>query len=145
MNIREKSAVFIGHNDITGFDTKRLEQTVIDLVQKGVTSFVSGGMGGFDRISAKTVHDIKKYYPHIKNHLIIPYLNFKIFDSSLFDEIIFPEKLEGVPYKAAIPKRNRYMIELSGTAVCFVRYKTGGAAKSFYFAEKQGLDLINLI
>lgn len=145
MKTREKTAVFIGHNDITGLDTKLLEKTVIDLVQKDITSFVSGGMGGFDRIAAKTVHDLKKIYPQIKNYLVIPYINFNIFDSSLFDEIIFPEKLEGVPYKAAIPKRNRYMVVLSGTAVCFVRYKTGGAAKSFYYAEKQGLDLINLI
>lgn len=145
MDMKEKTAVFIGHNNTTGLDTKLLEQTVIDLVQKNITSFVSGGMGGFDRAAARAVYDLKKYYPQIKNYLVIPYLHFNIFNSSLFDEIIFPEELEGVPYKAAIPKRNRYMVGLSGTAVCFVKYTTGGAAKSFCYAEKQGLEMINLV
>lgn len=145
MIMKEKTAVFIGHNDITGLNTKLLEQTIIDLIQKEITTFISGGMGGFDRTAAKMIYDLKKYYPQIKNYLIIPYLNFNIFDRSLFDEIIFPEKLEIIPHKAAIIVRNRYMIEISGTAICFVQYKVGGAAKSFDYAEKQGLNLINLI
>lgn len=143
--MKEKTAVFIGHNNTTGLDTKLLRKAITNLIEDGVSIFLSGGMGGFDRISAKVVYDLKKNYPQIKNYLVIPYLSFNIFDQSLFDEIIFPEELECVPYKAAIIRRNKYMINNSCSAVCFVRNSFGGAAKSFEFAEKQGLNITNLI
>lgn len=143
--MKEKTAVFIGHNSTVGLDTKLLEQTIINLIEEDITTFLPGGMGGFDRISARIVYNLKKAYPKIKNYLVIPYLNFNIFNQSLFDEIIFPEKLEFIPYKAAIPRRNKYMIEHSSTAICFVKNNFGGAAKSFELAKKNRLNIINLI
>lgn len=143
--MKEKTAVFIGHNSTVGLDTKLLEQTIINLIEEDITTFLSGGMGGFDRISARIVYNLKKAYPKIKNYLVIPYLNFNIFDKGLFDEIIFPDELEFIPYKAAIPRRNKYMIEHYSTAICFVKNNFGGAAKSFELAKKNRLNIINLI
>lgn len=143
--MKEKTAVFIGHSSTVGLDTKLLEQTIINLIEEDITTFLSGGMGGFDRISARIVYNLKKTYPKIKNYLVIPYLNFNIFDKDLFDEIIFPEELEFIPYKAAIPRRNKYIIEHSNTAICFVKNNFGGAAKSFELAKKNKLNIINLI
>ncbi|WP_051588925.1 SLOG family protein [Ruminococcus sp. NK3A76] len=128
--MKEKTVVFIGHSDITGLDTEKLTAKITELINKGYTDFMSGGMGGFDRVSAKTVYGLKRKYPHIKNILVIPYLDYNIYDRSIFDEVIFPECLENVPHRAAIPKRNEYMISTASAAVCFVRHITGGAAKS---------------
>ena len=106
--MKEKTVVFIGHSDISGLDTEKLTAKITELIDQGYTNFMSGGMGGFDRISAKIVSRLKKEYPHIKNILVIPYLDFNIYDRSVFDEVIFPESLENVPHRAAIQKRNEY-------------------------------------
>ncbi len=142
--MKENTAVFIGHNEITGLNKSILEETIKRLIDSGITNFLSGGIGSFDRVSAGAVYKLKSNYPQIHNELIIPYLNFNIFDSKIFDEIIYLDKLEGIPYKAAIIIRNQHMISLAGTAVCFVNHNFGGAAKSREYAIKQGLRLIDL-
>ena len=142
--MKRKTAVFIGHNDCYGLDVDELRNTVESLIKKGVNKFISGGMGGFDRISARVVFDLKKKYPRIKNYLAIPYLNFKIFNEELFDEIILPEGIEFMPYKITIPFRNHYMVDNAKYAVCFVKYRTGGAAATYRYASRQELKIINL-
>ena len=140
-----KSAVFIGHDDIFGLDHEKLEEAIEECIQKGVTQFYSGGQGGFDRAAARAVFQRKRENEKIKNVLVIPYLHFKVFDASLFDEILFPEELETCHYKAAILKRNRYMVDQSDVAVCFVRYSWGKSAKTHAYALKKRMHIISLV
>lgn len=142
--MRENTAVLIGHNNFFGLNSEDLNQAIKDCIQKGITNFLSGGQGGFDRLAARQVFDLKKSYPHIKNILVIPYSSFKIFNTELFDEIVFPEKCQRTPYRAAIPKRNKYMVDNASVAICFVKY-CGGAAVTYEYAEKKNLNIINLI
>ena len=81
---------------------------------------------------------------NIKNYLIIPYLTFTILDKHYFDEIIYPEGFEKYHFKAAIPARNRYLIENSSYAVCYVTHGWGGDAQTYERAQKKGLKMINL-
>lgn len=59
-----------------------------------------------------------------------------------FDGSIYPERLENVPRRLAIPRLNRLIVEQSGFAIAYVTHTWGGAAKTLEFAmrrEKKGL------
>ena len=140
----ENAALFIGHSECYGISAEQVEPIIIDLINQGVYIFYSGGQGGFDRLCAGCVYRLKKKYPQIKNYLVIPYLTFSIFDKNIFDEIIYPEGFEKYHFKAAIPARNKYMIDNASTAVCYVNHGWGGAAQTYNKALKKNLKIINL-
>ena len=141
---RQETAVFIGHNECYGISLSDVEKAIIPLIEKGVTDFLSGGQGGFDWMCARCVKKIKQEYPQIRNILVIPYLTFSIFDEKCFDEIIYPDGFEKYYFKAAIPARNRYMVNNAAYAVCYVRHSWGGAAKTYEYAKHNLLQIINL-
>ncbi len=138
------TAVFIGHNECYDISVEQLERTIIEYIEKGVTVFLNGGQGGFDRMSAGVVHNLKKKYPNIKNVLVIPYLSFKIFDKTLFDEIIYPQGFEKYYFKAAIIEKNKYMVDKSQFAICYINHSWGGAYKTYEYALKKQLTICNL-
>ena len=140
----ENAALFIGHSECYGISAEQVEPIIIDLINQGVYIFYSGGQGGFDRLCAGCVYRLKKKYPQIKNYLVIPYLAFSIFDKNIFDEIIYPEGFEKYHFKAAIPARNKYMIDNASIAVCYVNHGWGGAAQTYRKAIKKNLKIINL-
>lgn len=138
------SVVFIGHSDCFGLSSKELHKTIIKCIEDGAVAFYSGGQGRFDFESARTVYNLKSQFPQIKNFLVIPYPNFNIFNKEIFDEIIYPDGFEKYHYKAAIPERNKYMVNKCDTAVCYINHSWGGAAKTYEFAKKKNLKIINL-
>ena len=140
----DNCAVFIGHNECYGVSVQQVEQAIINLINKGVTVFMSGGQGGFDRMCAGCVHRLKKQYPDIVNCLVIPYLTFTVFDMNIFDDIIYPEGFEKYHFKAAIPARNRYMVDNAAFAICYVNHGWGGAAQTYERAKRKKLNIINL-
>lgn len=142
--MREKTATFIGHNECYGVDNAAVRSAIVALIEKGVSEFISGGMGGFDWICARAVYELKKEYPHIRNSLVIPYLTFTIRNKELFDDVIYPDGFEKYHFKAAIPKRNRYLIDNSAYAICYVKHSWGGAAKTYEMAKKQKLEIIDV-
>lgn len=141
---KKKTAVFIGHSECYGARAENVNAAIVELINKGVTVFMSGGQGGFDRRCAGCVHKLKKQYPHIVNCLVIPYLTFNIFDKDIFDEIIYPEGFEKYHFKAAIPARNKFMVDNAAFAICYVNHGWGGAAKTYERAVKKKLGIINL-
>lgn len=142
--MKSNTATFIGHRNCYGLDVDKLKIEIESLIKRGVTEFLSGGMGEFDRISARIVYDLKKKYPYIKNNLVIPYLNFKVFNEDLFDELILPEAIELMPPKLTIFFRNHDMVDNSQYAICFVKHNTGGAASTYKYALRKDLEVINL-
>ena len=93
---------------------------------------------------ARVVFDLKKSYPQIRNYLVIPYLTFNIAEPKYFDDIIYPEGFEKYHFKAAIPARNRYLVDNAAYALCYVTHGWGGAAQTLERAQKKGLTIINL-
>ena len=141
---KETTATFIGHNECYGVKKSEIIKAIEKLIGEGVTDFISGGQGGFDRLSARCVFELKSKYPFVQNHLVIPYLSFNIFDKSIFDSIIYPEGFEKYHFKAAIPKRNQYLVQNAAYAICYVTHSWGGAAKTYEYACKMRLKIINL-
>lgn len=139
-----KRAVFIGHNECYGLSKSELSKAIEDYINLGISEFFSGGQGRFDRAAALEVYKTKKNYGHIKNILVVPYPDFNIFNKELFDEIIYPENFEKYTYKSAIPARNKYMVNNSDVAICYVNHGWGNAAKTYKIAKRKGLQIINI-
>jgi len=139
-----KNVTFIGHSECFDISLQRLQDAVENCVKSGYSVFMSGGQGGFDRLSATAVYRVKQSFPHIKNILVIPYLSFRIFDENIFDEIVYPNDFEKYHFKAAIPARNRYLIDNADLAITYVRHTWGGAATTYAYAKKQHLKMIEL-
>lgn len=110
---KDKTAVFIGNRDCYGIDKSRIEQAIIQAIESGITYFLNGGQGYFDKACALILHGLKARYPNIRSILVIPYRDFWIFNKDVFEEITYPFEPRIEPllnYKSAIPLRNRVMI-----------------------------------
>lgn len=141
---REHSCCFIGHSECYGLPSERVRAAIENLINQGVTDFLCGGMGAFDWMCARLTHELKQEYPHIRCDLVIPYLTFRVLEPKYFDSSVYPEGFEKYHFKAAIVARNRYLVKQSAYALCYVTHGWGGAAKTYMFAKKNGLNLINL-
>ena len=141
--MKNSTAMFIGHRDCYGVNESAIRDYIITLINGGITDFLCGGMGNFDWMCAKMVYDLKKEYKYIRCFLVIPYLTFNIKERIYFDDVIYPEGLEKYHFKSAILARNKYMIENSSHAVCFVSYTFGGAIQTYKKAVKEGLIIKN--
>ena len=61
-----------------------------------------------------------------------------------YDEVQYPVDSKIHP-KAAITKRNQWMVENAELLIAFVEEgRKGGALTTLKYAEKQGIDIINL-
>ena len=141
---KEGTATFIGHKECHSVQAEEVRCEIEKLIASGVTDFLNGGMGGFDWMCARVVYNLKKIHPQIRNYLVIPYLTFNIAEPKYFDEIIYPEGFEKYYFKAAILARNRYLVDNSAYAICYVTHGWGGAAKTLERAQKKKLTIINL-
>ena len=138
------SCVFIGHGETYGVDSTELYKTIENAIEQGVTLFLNGGMGHFDYMCAQAVSELKKKHPAIRSELVIPYLTFQPRTMKYFDSSIYPDGFEKYHFKSAIPKRNRWMVDHSQLAICYVTHGWGGAAQTMKYAIKKELQIINL-
>ena len=69
-----KSCCFTGHRiiKITPELVQRLRDTIINVIERGVTDFYNGGAVGFDMLCAEAVIALKAEYSDIKLHLLLP-------------------------------------------------------------------------
>ena len=61
-----------------------------------------------------------------------------------FDSVIIPPTLHHVHPKAAIKKRNEWMVEQAQLLLCYVEKQSGGAYTAMKYAEKLRKEVINL-
>ena len=128
-----------------------LREVLCNLIEAhDVTRFLTGGMGEFDELFAKTVRSLRGVYPQIRLCLVVPYLTKSLNEqrellSSLYDEIILPSELDGTNKKAAIPMRNRWMVDHSDFVISAVHRDFGGAFEAVSYAVKRGVLVKNLL
>ena len=142
---RENTATFIGHR-VCDADPKAVRERIVELIEKwGVTDFLDGGMGQSDLMCAQEAHDLNKTYPAISLHLVIPYPSFNIKTGrELFDDVIYPQELGAFSFRRAIVERNKYLVENSAHAVCYVTHSEGGAARTYDNAKRLKLHIIDV-
>lgn len=100
-----KRCFFIGHRE-TGEEVLPLLLWEVErhITAYGVTEFVVGNYGGFDRMAAKAVAEMKKRHPNIRLSMLLPYhpAERAIPLPAPFDDSFYPEGLENVPRRFAI-------------------------------------------
>lgn len=139
-----------GHRFVYSPIESLLEQVLIRLItDHGVTTFMSGGMGDFDCKFEKAVRSLKHHFPQLRLILVKPYFTKDINEYGklyyqLYDDVIIPDELANVHYKAAIGKRNQWMAEQCDYCVAFVRDNFGGAYKAVRYAAKKQKTIYNL-
>lgn len=112
--------------------------------------FYSGGMGEFDKKCESAVRRIKRTHPErsIRLVLVLPYLTHEInrdkeYFESCYDDIVVPTELMGVHYKAAIKKRNRWMVDRADKILAYIYRDFGGAFDTVKYAYRMGKPVLN--
>ncbi|MBO5910253.1 MAG: hypothetical protein J6Q15_01955 [Clostridia bacterium] len=116
---------FIGHRTIQKNKEliSSLNQTIIDLINKGATTFIFGSMSEFDGLSWETVTTLKANYPFIKRVYVrsaYQYID-KSYEKYLlesYEETYFPTKLANAG-KSSYVERNYEMIDASTYCVFY--------------------------
>ena len=133
-----KTCFFIGHRDAPESIYERLFQAVERHISEyGVTDFVVGGYGNFDRLAARAVIEAKQHHSDITLTLLMPY--YRADADSLpngFDGSLFPDGLETVPKRAAILRANQYMIHHCDYLIAYDAGHIGNTRKLVADARK---------
>ena len=144
---------FAGHREVYQANiADKLDEAISRIIKNDdCFRFLVGGMGDFDGMCSSAVRRAKRKYPNkqISLELILPYLTQELNENKSYyeisyDDVVVPIELAGVHYKSAITKRNRWMVDKSDWMIAFVYRDFGGAYTSLRYAEKKGLQIINL-
>ncbi len=154
--MKNKTCCFTGHRELPIWGRKelaaKLEDAIIGLINRGIRFYGAGGARGFDALAAQTVLKLKGRYPHIKLILVLPCLTqtrgWRPKDVAEYecikaqaDKIVYTSQ-QYAP--GCMHKRNRHLVDHSSVCVCYLTKKDGGTAYTVDYAEKQGLEIINL-
>ena len=154
--IREKTCCFTGHRILPkdqGLLQKRLEETIIRLIENGVIYFYAGGALGFDMLAEETVLRLKKDYPEIKLFLALPCIHheakWKLVSVEQFkriarkaDQVIYVSNSDY--FSGCMQRRNRYMVDRSGICVCYLKSTSSGTGYTVKYARQRDLQVFNL-
>ena len=147
-----KTCFFIGHHDAPPAIRELLDVAVEHhITEYGVTRFIVGHYGAFDSMAAAAVTSAKMKYEGVELLLLLPYhpTERPIQPEKGFDATFYPEGMEKVPRRYAIPRANEYVIR----HICdyLIAYDRFLATKTHDFVEiarkraaKDGLHIENL-
>ena len=145
MDNKEKTCCFFGHREVMHNIRPRLTAIIEKLITEySVTEFYVGNQGQFDRMVYSVLKKLKSKYPQIKYTVVLAYMPDEHIKELYGEDTLFPDGMETVPKRFAISKRNDWMIQQSGYAVCYVYKITGGAAKFKEKAKKKWLRIIDV-
>lgn len=135
-----KSCFFIGHREVSEEIYPALYAAVEQhILEYGVTEFIVGHYGGFDRLAASAVKEAKRFYPEVKLILLLPYhpAERPIPTPDGFDGTFYPPGMESVPRKIAIVRVNRYVVDQIDYLIAYVWQSTSNAKKLVEYAWKR--------
>lgn len=145
MDNKEKTCCFFGHREVTHNIRDKLTALIEKLItEDGFIDFYVGNQGQFDWTVYSVLKELKAKYPQIRYTVVLAYMPDEQIKEAYGEDTLFPDGMEKVPKKFAISKRNDWMIQQSGFAVCYVHKITGGAAKFKEKAEKKGLRVLDV-
>ena len=117
-----KTCFLIGHRDAPGELRERLVRAIDEaVVRDGVTEFVVGQYGAFDRMAAGCLAEAKKAHPGLRLLLLLPYhpAERPVGLPQGFDGSFFPPGMEQVPRRLAIVRANEYMARHCDLLICY--------------------------
>ena len=147
--MRSYGVAFIGHRRIEheyGLEDC-LEEMVMDLLHRHeFVEFYVGRNGDFDVSAAAAVKRAQRRFGTGSSslNLVLPY---RVKDEEhyvkYYDEIMYPIGPD-VHFKAAITKRNEWMINQANLVIAYVKQFTGGANTALEYAKARKVDFINI-
>ena len=135
-----KSCFFIGHREASEGIYPALYAAVEQhILEYGVTEFIVGHYGGFDRLAASAVKEAKRFYPEVKLTLLLPYhpAERPIPTPDGFDGTFYPPGMESVSRKIAIVKANRYVVDHVDYLIAYVWHPASNARELVEYARSQ--------
>lgn len=152
-----KTCCFTGHRrmKITSELIQRLKDTIINVIEHGVTDFFTGGALSWDTICAESIIDLKAEYSCIKLHLILPcppeeqIKGWNLGQIERYENIL--KAADSVTIisehytKDCMKKRNERLVELADCCICYCTNSRSGTGQTLKFAANKGIDIINLI
>ena len=156
MTMRDKTCCFTGHwnipKDQIPILTEKVTATIQMLAAQGIVYYGAGGALGFDTISAMAVIKLQRTIPQIKLILVLPCLSqaqrWSKNDQEIYEFI--KAQANKVVYTSqdytrdCMFKRNRHLVDYSGTCICYLTKQQGGTAYTVEYAKRKGLEIINL-
>ena len=157
MDMKSKTCCFTGHRVMSDQEKQiaavRLREVIAALMKEGVVYYGAGGALGFDTLAAQTVLEMKKEYPQLRLILVLPCedqtRNWRSEDIATYEYI--KARCDKVVYVSrrytpdCMYKRNRHLVDHSGTCICYLVRESGGTAYTVGYARKKGLHVISLM
>ena len=135
-----KSCFFIGHRETSEAIYQALYAVVEQHIwEYGVTEFIVGHYGGFDRLAASAVKEAKRFYPEVRLILLLPYhpAERPIPMIEGFDGTFYPPGMESVPRKVAIVRANRYVVDHVDYLIAYAWHPASNARELVEYAQKR--------
>jgi uncharacterized phage-like protein YoqJ len=143
-----KSCFFIGHREASSEILPALREAVErHIVDYGVTEFIVGNYGGFDRMAAKAVIEAKTLHPQITLTQLLPYhpAERPIDLPPGFDNSFYPPNMEIVPRRFAISKANRYMVDHTDYLIAYAWHPASNARNLVEYADRRNICITKLL
>lgn len=135
-----KSCFFIGHRETTDEILPVLTAAVErHITEYGVTEFIVGNYGGFDRMAAKAVITAKGKHPEILLLQLLPYHPAErlVVLPQGFDAAFYPPGMESVPRRLAIVRANRYTVDHVNYLIAYAWHPASNARDLVEYARKR--------
>ena len=156
MNLRAKTCCFTGHRSLSHEEklkvAVRLREIIAEQIKAGVVFYGAGGALGFDTLAAQTVLDMKKEHPQLRLILVLPCEDqtkgWRSEDIAVYEDI--KRRSDKVVYVSreympdCMHRRNRPLVDRSGTCICYLTKTSGGTAYTVDYARRKRLRIINL-
>ena len=136
-----------GHRDVFENIGSKIGAAVINAAAQGCDVFYTGSLGDFDSLFSSAVRKAKAAYPNIKLICVKPYMTADINENKeyyeySYDDVIVPDELAGIHFKAAIKARNRWIVDQSDIVIGYSIRDYGGATTAIEYAKKQNKKVI---
>ena len=145
--MNKKRCFLIGHHDAPESIYPALQREIERHITKmGVTEFIVGHYGNFDRMAARALVEAKQVHPEISLWLLLPYhpAEQKVEVPEGFNGSFYPEGMEKVPRRLAIVKANRYVVNHVDFIIAYVNHWASNTQKLLRYASTKRV-LVNLV
>ncbi|MEL7610545.1 MAG: SLOG family protein [Bacillota bacterium] len=154
---RKETCCFTGHRKLPEEKLEhiiiRLDREVENLIQQGVTTFISGGAPGFDQVAASLIIAKKEMGKEIRLIFALPCANqdelWSVEQKELYhnllaeaDEAIYVSEEY---HDGCMKKRNRYRVDHSAYCICARLCPFSGTDQTMRYARRKGIKIINIV
>ena len=147
---------FSGHRIIAREDAPALHDDLRSIlktfIEGGITRFIAGGAIGFDTLAAKEVLALRRIYPDVWLHLVLPCRDQakrwttvqkqeyeKILAAADSHEFLFDSYVQG-----CMQIRNRAMVDQSNVLIAYYKNRPGGTRQTVAYAHEKNIRVLCL-